>query len=146
MKRIFKFKKIFSYEPVLLRWAMWPMGLLFVYIFLICWKFIWNILLIQDMYPLSPAVVEHFVLMLLHFSCFFFVYFLSHRLKIPSNCSCKNKKYLYMYLKVLVKTIKSLHTRVVQKVRGQLRFYHFYWVNIYIPYTKMFVVKFQFKI
>jgi hypothetical protein len=37
-------------------------------------------------------------------------------------------------------------TRVVQNVRGQLRFYHFNWVNIYIPYTKMFVVKFQFKI
>jgi hypothetical protein len=23
-----KIQKVFSYEPVLLRWAMWPMGLL----------------------------------------------------------------------------------------------------------------------
>jgi hypothetical protein len=41
---------------------------------------------------------------------------------------------------------KCEYARVVQKVRGQLRVYHFNWVNIYIPYTKMFVVKFQFKI
>jgi hypothetical protein len=38
------------------------------------------------------------------------------------------------------------YTRVVQKVRGQLRFYQFNWVNIHIQYIKMFVVKFQIKI
>jgi predicted small secreted protein len=29
-----KIRKVFSYEPVLLRWAMWPMGLLFVLVYL----------------------------------------------------------------------------------------------------------------
>jgi hypothetical protein len=53
---------------------------------------------------------------------------------------------LYMSVHLSVYVCSPLCTRVVQKVRGQLRFYHFNWVNIYIPYTKMFVVKFQFKI
>jgi hypothetical protein len=43
-------------------------------------------------------------------------------------------------------TIGIIHTRVVQKVRGQLRFYQFNWVNIYILYIRIFVVKFQIKI
>jgi hypothetical protein len=40
---------------------------------------------------------------------------------------------------------KRWHTIVVQKVCGQLSFYHFNWVKICNVYIKMFVVKFQFK-
>jgi hypothetical protein len=31
-----KIRKVFSYEPVLLRWAMWPMGLLLIFHILHC--------------------------------------------------------------------------------------------------------------
>jgi hypothetical protein len=58
---------------------------------------------------------------------------------------CPFKKAQISYQKAQT-SFADIYTRVVQKVRGQSGFYHFIWVNIYIPYTKMFVVKFQFKI
>jgi hypothetical protein len=61
---------------------------------------------------------------------------------LGSGC---RKIYIYGHRFCLCAPCKAI-TRVVQKVCGQLRFYHFNWVNIYIPYTKMFVVKFQFKV